>query len=458
MAPPADAAIAAGRLGLGARPDELARIGRDPRGWAGAQLTDAAAFAVTGADLPDARTAAIALEAYRDSRPLERITPQDVDRPGRLFAPLIELAGRDLAARMQKALTTEHGFAERLALFWCNHFTVSATKVAVIPLVGPFEREAVRAHMTGRFEELLVACAHHAGMSLYLDQAQSAGPNSTLGRRRDLGLNENLAREILELHTLGVHGGYTQADVTEFAKALTGYTIANRRMARFAQGATLGDPLFVEAMHEPGARTVLGRRYEQDGADQARAILATLAHHPATARHIATKLCRHFIADEPPPSAVARVERAFNESRGHLPTVHSVLLSCPELWQAQPGKFKTPHDFVVSALRMIGLPNVEPRAAQGAFQMLGQPMYRAPSPAGWDDTAAAWGSPDAVMKRLEWSQALAARTGRFVRPEDALAGALGDALSPRTREAVARAESAEQGLALALMSPEFQRR
>ncbi len=456
--PQADAAIAAGRLGLGARPGELARIGRDPRGWAGAQLTDAAAFAVTGEGLATTRTAVIALEEYRDSRPLERITPQDIDNPGRLFAPLIALAGADLAARMQKALTTEHGFAERLALFWCNHFTVSATKVAVIPLVGPFEREAVRAHMTGTFGELLIACAHHAGMSLYLDQAQSAGRNSTLGRLRDFGLNENLAREILELHTLGVHGGYTQNDVTEFAKALTGYTLANRRVQRFAPQAQLGEPLFVAAMHEPGARTVLGRRYAQDGAAQAHAILVDLAHHPATARHIATKLCRHFIADDPPPAAVARVERAFIETRGHLPTVHSALLSCPELWQTQPGKFKTPHDFVISALRLIGLPRVEPRAAQGAFQMLGQPMYRAPSPAGWSDRAADWGSPDAVMKRLEWSQALAARTGRFVRPEDALAGALGDALSPRTREAVARAESAEQGLALALMSPEFQRR
>ncbi|MCI0433346.1 MAG: DUF1800 domain-containing protein, partial [Gemmatimonadetes bacterium] len=305
----------------------------------------------------------------------------------------------------------------------------------------------------------------HPAMILYLDNQASIGPHSQIANRtaaragsteRKLDINENLAREILELHTVGVNGGYTQADVTSFALALTGWSIGGNR-GRFNEGEA-GKFEFREIMHEPGAQTVLGKRYGEDGVAQPRAVLRDLARHPATAAHIATKLVRHFVADDPPADAVARIEQAFRDSDGDLPTVHAALVSLPQVWSAPPPKFKTPHEFVVSTFRMFEFVPAEPRQVAAPFELLGQRPFSPGSPAGWPDTAERWDGPDALLKRIEWAAAVGDRVGARYRPLDLGAQALGETLKEQTRTAIARAASAAQGVTLLLASPEFQRR
>lgn len=471
------AALALNRFGIGARPGDLDRIATDPQDWLRRQVADPAAFQIQGSGLTDTRSAAIAMQADRERRRDQRQDPpaaRDNRPPRRAAAPppdaaappppgvddirrLNDIALGEALARLNHGLATEHGFAERLAWFWSNHFTVAANKLVTMPFAGAFEREAIRANLTGSFTRLLFASTRHTGMLLYLDQAQSIGPNSQVGRRRDAGLNENLAREILELHTLGVDGGYTQADVTEFARALTGWTTANPRLGRLAGNAEPVSFSFVAAMHEPGARTVLGKSYD-GGEEQARAILTDLARHPATARHVATKLARHFIADDPPASAIKRLEQVFLDTGGDLPKLHAALIDLPEAWEPELRKFKTPNEFVVSALRLARIPNVDQRGATVTQELLGQQTFRASSPKGWSDTAPDWAGPDAIMKRVEWSQQLAGRIADRQRPADTIEAVLGPLLSERSRESVRRAASPRQGFALALMTPEFQRR
>ncbi len=462
-----EGAIAANRFGLGARPGDLALIGTGGRDWLLMQLRDPGQFRFTAPGLPDTRTASAALGAYLLAISERRAQKQDTAAQqaqaepllaARPLAALTQIAVREGAARVNHGLTTPAPFAERLAGFWANHFTVSATKALTIALVGVYEREAVRAHLGGSFGALLQAAARHPGMLLYLDQAQSVGPNSVLGKRRESGLNENLARELLELHTLGAQGGYTQADVTQFAMALTGWTIAGPRTQRFAPDSPAGDFVFVPAMHEPGPRVVLGKRYSEGGEEQAQAILADLARHRATARHVATQLASHFISDSPPEAAINHLEKVFRDSEGDLPSLHRALVSLPQAWERTPQKFKSPQDFLLSGLRLVGAANVEAKAVMAGFELLGQPLYRAPSPEGWPDDGASWLSPDGVMKRLEWSQALAERAIGQRSPEVMLTQALGALANATTLESVRRAESGVQGLTLALMSPEFQRR
>ncbi|HVZ98742.1 MAG TPA: DUF1800 domain-containing protein [Caulobacterales bacterium] len=452
-----DAAIALNRFGLGARPGEVRRIGGAEE-WLARQAEDASAFELTDSELPSSVEAGVALFALREERRASRNGAAQGDPVQQVVMRLAELARPDVEARIQSGLNTDHGFAERLVYFWSNHFTVSAAKGQTAPLVGPFEREAIRAQMQGSFFDLLSATTTHQGMLLYLDQANSVGPNSWIGSRRDTGLNENLAREVLELHTVGVHGGYSQTDVTEFARALTGWTIVGPAVHQRLPASRLGETIFLEQMHEPGQRRIMGRSYSEGGREQALAVLHDLARRPETARRIALKLVRHFIADEPPPSAVARLEHVFLETEGDLPSLHRALAALPEAATPEARKFKSPQDFILSACRMTGVASAPLRGMAGSFQMLAQPIFRAPSPAGWDDVSENWAGPDAIMKRLEWSQALAARVGRRDAPEALAADVLGPGLSDATRAAVARAESAEQGLTLALMSPEFQRR
>jgi uncharacterized protein (DUF1800 family) len=371
------------------------------------------------------------------------------------------------AARVSSALTTNAPFVERLVHFWANHFAVSADKLPVIALAGLLEFEAIRPHVLGKFSDMLIAVEQHPAMLVYLDQAQSIGPDSRAGqviaarRQQKRGLNENLAREILELHTLGVRTGYTQADVTEFARALTGWTVGGLGRgpgARLLGNVPTGQFTFAELIHQPGERQIMGRRYGQDGERQARAVLLDLAVHPATARHIATKLARHFAGDEPPAAMVERLTQAFLKSGGDLPTVYRVILNSPETWSPQPAKFKTPWEWSVSALRALDQQTLEPTLAGALMNQLGQPTWRPGSPAGFDDIAASWAAPEALVRRVEVAQRLGERAGSAVDAralaEKVLPGSLGDT----TRTAIARAESPAEGLALLLVSPEFVRR
>ena len=251
----------------------------------------------------------------------------------------------EAAARYEAAVGADIGFVERLVWFWSNHFCISADKD--IAMVGAYEREAIRAHVLGRFADMLVAVESHPAMLYYLDNVRSMGANSIAGINGDKGLNENLAREILELHTLGVRSGYSQADVTSFANVLTGWTSTDA-----ADPAHGGEFLFNKRLHEPGEQTVLGKFYAQSGVDQGRAVLADLARHTATAQHIAQKLARHFVADEPPPPLVAKLAKAFMDSDGNLKAVAKALVTADEAWTPARTKLKRPSEWIVSMLRL----------------------------------------------------------------------------------------------------------
>jgi len=456
---------AVNRFGMGARPGDPQRIAANPRAWLTGQIEQPEAFQIDDPALPTRQIASAALEQFLQAQrerqtaaPSNESAAQQVAAVATPLRALNQLAAEEALSRTRHALRTDHGFAERLVHFWSNHFTVAATKATTIAWVGLYEREVIRAHACEHFEDMLIAMVQHPGMLLYLDQAQSIGPNSLIGQRRRAGLNENLAREILELHTIGVEAGYSQTDVTELARALTGWTIVGTRTQAWAPNAPSGNFIFIPAMHEPGDRTVLGKRYAQWGEQQALAILRDLARHPATARRVALQLARHFIADEPPAAAVERLAQAYRTSGGHLPTVHRALIDAPEAWSAESLKFKTPAEFLLSSLRLLDQQSIEAAPLRNAINLLGQAPFRAPSPAGWPDRASHWAAPDAIMKRLEWSQMLAERLGRRERPDERLIGALGAQISTATLQAIRRAESQSQGLVLALMSPEFQRR
>jgi len=521
----ADASIALNRFGLGARPDES--IPNDPKGWLKRQLDSFEPKPAAIAAVPTrAKVAGELADFYEQQRMLRQQglggrqlaaaaaaaaapmpgTPQ-ATAPGTPMTapptvpmpPAVPMPGtkpdgaamdpamaarrvvggqvRDdyataVGARMTAALVSPTPFADRLAHFWANHFAVSADKLEVIGLSGLLEFEAIRPNLMGKFGDMLNAVERHPAMLLYLDQAVSIGPNSMAGQiaaRRPRangkgpGLNENLAREIMELHTLGVRSGYTQADVTEFARALTGWTVKGigrgpgARLAGVDDGQP-GDFAFAERLHEPGARTIVGRTFAQDGEQQGQAVLDMLAVSPATAQHVATKLARHFAGDAPPPALVARLKASFVKTGGDLPSLYRVLIDSPECWAAGPVKFKSPWEWTVSTGRALGMKQMLPLAAVGLLNQLGQPTWKPGSPAGYDDIAPSWAGPDALLRRVEASERFATRAGATIDARTLAPKLFPGALTPATEQALARAESPGQGLALLLVSPEMLRR
>ena len=309
-------------------------------------------------------------------------------------------------------------------------------------------------HVLGRFADMLRAVEQHPAMLFYLDNAQSFGPHSKAGQNRKRGLNENLAREILELHTLGVDGGYTQADVTALARILTGWTFAGRE-GRIGEPGTF---VFFANAHEPGEQTLLGKVYPAGGIEQGEAALADLARHAATARHIARKLARHFVADNPPDSLVAKLEKVFRATDGDLKSISVALIDADESWTTPLTKMRTPEEFMLAALRAIDRMPDDPGPILGPLAAMGMPLWQPPGPNGWPDTVDAWASAEGMKSRLDASASIAARGKNLINPSELLDAVAGEAASAETRQAVARAESRQQGLALLFMSPEFQRR
>jgi uncharacterized protein (DUF1800 family) len=374
----------------------------------------------------------------------------------------------EAAARIDAAVDADIGFVERLVWFWSNHFCVSADKD--VAMVGAYEREAVRAHVLGHFGDLLLAVESHPAMLFYLDNVQSMGANSVNGINRDKGLNENLAREILELHTLGVNGGYSQADVTSFANVLTGWTWVDPNDPEHG-----GEFLFNPRLHEPGEQKVCGRVYPDSGVAAGRLLLHDLARHPATARHISEKLARHFIADAPPPSLVAKLTRTYLDTDGHLKSVARTLVTADESWWPQRPKLKKPSEWLAGVLRLakaapparagssavIDLRTPQPQhwpigRVLNAQAMLGEALWRPPAPNGYPDTEAAWIG--GVPRRLDVATDLAAHLPMAVDPLDLIDLSLGPLASPETRQTIARAETRAQAFALLAMAPEFLRR
>ncbi len=371
--------------------------------------------------------------------------------------PINELAAEEALARARLASTTADGFRERWALFWCNHFTVAAKNQDVMVSVGPFEREAIRPHVFKSFAELILASSMHPGMILYLDQQQSIGPNSQAAARRrgGVGLNENLGREIMELHSVGADAGYTQADVTEFARALTGWSVANNPNDPAPGGAFL----YRDTFHEPGPRTVMGKKYNDDGGKQAAQVILDLAQKPQTARRMAHKIAMHFVADDPPPALVARLENVWTRTNGDLGKVAEALVTSRDAYDPTPRKLKTPYDFMVSSWRAANFTPANPaRDVVGPLNSLGMRPFGAPQPNGWSDVSVDWAAPDAIVKRLTWVQGFANANAPQTAPVDEAKAVLGARLTPKTELAVSRAESRPEAFALLLMSPEFQRR
>lgn len=463
MSTATDAAIAANRFGFGARPGELAGLGTAARDALSAQLSGPAPR--IAAELPASQDLLVRIIALREERRRAGDDPaaaqlKVAQRLREVYAPAYL---DDARARFEAAVTSDRSFVERLVQFWSNHFAVSVDKVAVLGLAGAMEREAIRPHVLGRFPDMLKAVEQHPAMLLFLDNQASIGPNSSFaqlaarrGARRVPGLNENLGREILELHTVGVDGGYAQTDVTSLAAVITGWSIGGE--AGPVRGGEPGRFLFRDALHEPGAKSVLGRRYPEDGLAQGERVLRDLALNPRTARHLATKLARHFIADEPPPAVVDRISRAYLDSEGDLPTMYRALLSASESWQPTLRKFKTPTDYIHSTWRALSLPVPAGRAAIAPFELLGQRQFQPGSPAGWPDRAADWDGSSALLKRVEWANNLSRRLGSRANALAIAEGALGILLGDATRTAVSRAQDASQALTLLLSSPDFMRR
>ncbi|MBS7545030.1 DUF1800 domain-containing protein [Ancylobacter oerskovii] len=489
------------RFGLGPRRGDLARIRSDPRGALIEELAQPATARLEDTSLPGsqqalarnaayqravtrarqqkapvaeaARATSVALRAPAERAPggsMEAASGGMATPPAGMATPPVGMAApsmggnglgpspdvpvyeQEVAARLIRLHDVPVGFTERLVLFWANHFAIALKDGTVRILAGAFEREAIRPHVLGRFADMLKAVEQHPAMLFYLDNNQSAGPASNVALKNRRGLNENLARETLELHTLGVAGGYSQADVTSLARILTGWTVASADEDAFNGGRFT----FAPVRHEPGEQTLLGHVYPEGGVEQGEAALLALAAHPATARHIARKFAAHFVGDDPPPALVDRLAASFRTSGGDLKELARSLIESPQAWEAPADKLRSPQEFLFAAVRLTGKPD-QVKMALGQLVAMGQPMWNPGSPKGFPDRSDEWLSPTGIKTRLD----VADQIGRIAGAADPLElaeAAFGASVSQETLRAIRRAESRPQAVALLLMVPEFQRR
>ncbi|KEQ11393.1 hypothetical protein GZ77_25110 [Endozoicomonas montiporae] len=436
------AVIAANRFGLGAKPGDLNIARGNPEQWLLNQLT----LPDLSSGHPDSGEVLDAFYVYR--RKVNRFRQQKMmEKPDNIAGQLFV---RMAADTVYGAVKDEHSLNWRLLDFFSNHFSVSGQGGMMKPLAPTLEREAIAPNLLGSFEQMLVAVEQHPAMLVYLDNAKSVGPSTrAAGNKR--GLNENLAREILELHTLGVHGGYNLEDIQELAKAISGWSVSRPKESQHGF-------VFRQATHEPGTRVVLGKVYRDTGIDQGEAILKDLAIHPATAKFVSFKLARHFISDSPSEDLVKAMTETWRQTKGNIKSVVTTMIEHPDAWHPTPAKLKTPREFYISTLRLTGLPLPNARLLVNTLVNLGHAPFGAGSPAGFSDKSSAWDGADALLKRVDWVNMIS-RQVRMNQPPLELAQAhSGSLLSDHTAKMVSRAESRQQGLALYLMSPEFLRR
>ncbi len=414
----------------------------------------------------------------------------------RYLSGLNNLLTKDEHARFMQAVFSPNGFNERLASFWLNQFSVSTRKEGFMRLLVPvYEAEAIRPHMAGRFADLVKAAVLHPAMLIYLDQVKSFGPTSPQGIKRKAGLNENLGRELLELHTLGAGSGYTQADVRNAAYVLTGMTVdRNTYRSRYAVN-----------MAEQGARDVFGKTYGGKVREQGDivAMIEDLAATPETRSHICRKIAHHFLSDTPPPEVVEAMTVAWKHNDGELTAVYAAMLRHPRSWEEEGQKAKLPFDYIVSGLRALSAeekdmrdlgfapvkqaraepaPNgesmmpamaldtdsrpLDPATSRlrpnpltvSAVARLGQPLWRPSSPAGFDDGFSTWIAGGPLADRIAWARLAAAKLGGNRDPRAFLQETLRDAARQDTIDIVSKAPNRQMGLALVLASPEFNRR
>jgi uncharacterized protein (DUF1800 family) len=474
----AESILALHRFGMGPRPGSIAAIESDPRGALIAELERPSASNIAASSLPpSAKAFRTVTDAYAkrqakaivakkeqeakrqqmaEAASMTEGTAQDTgEMAAKTAADAVPDPGRQIylneaSVRTAAALGAEIGFVERLVWFWSNHLCVSIDKIR--SMSGAYEREAIRPHVLGRFADLLLATEGHPAMLFYLDQTISMGANSIAGINRTRGLNENLAREILELHTLGVRSGYTQSDVIAFANVLTGWTL----VPPGDNPEHGGEFTFNPRLHEPGVQKVLGKSYDDETVEQGQAVLRDLAASPATATHVATKLARYFIADAPPPALVESLVKTFLDTGGDLKEIARTMVSSSESWTQPPTKLKRPSEWVVGMVRATGIAQVDPERFTGGQALLGEPLWRPPSPKGFPDDEASW--IDGMGRRLDVANNFAERVSDRVDPQDVIETVLGSSVSSDVKQAVGRAESRQQALALLFMSAEFQRR
>lgn len=484
------AVVASQRFGFGPRPGDLAAINGDPRGWLLAQIVQPPSLPETLAARPSLRDRLALLQAERQDRKAQKQgdeAKQDSHQHAAEATSAKTAAGGDLrqiyladaAARCQVALASSTPLVERLVQFWSNHFTVSGQRPVVAPLAFAFEQAAIRPHVFGKFSDMLLASTRHPAMLLYLDNAISVGPMSRFGAQRDKGLNENLARELLELHTLGVDGGYSPADIRDVAKILTGWTVAglgkagrqNNKSGKVKWPSPSTDQMasptddqgdgfrYAAPAHEPGDKTVLGKVYSAAGEAEGRMLLLDLARHPATARHVAAKFARHFIGDEPSEVAIQTLAKTYQNSDGDLAALTRQLITLDAAWQVPAQKIRTPNDWVIAVFRALqSHRDDDGKRCLMALRQLGQLPWMAPSPAGWPDRAADWLSPEALMSRIDWARQAVGRLGPDLQPDDMLDAILGGTASAETSFQITNAPSRADAVALLLVSPEFMRR
>lgn len=444
-------AIAAARFGFGPGPQD--NLNGDPKAWLKAQLQgdDPGLASGTFAGLQTGAEALDALHAEGLAR--KAFLQADAGGTAQYHSTLAPIMRAEITAQLNFVTSTPAGFRERLVWFWANHFSVSALQNDTGVFIGPMLREAIRPHVNGNFTDMVLAVERHPAMLRYLDNISSIGPDSPAGLRTGRGLNENLGRECMELHTVGLAAGYSQADVTNMAKILTGWNVAPVDKGGDATGF-----MFRPNLHEPGPQTVMGHQF--DGGEQAGIdALTFLSTYPTTYDLLARKLVIHFVADDPPEAAVAKISGVLRDTKGDLGAASAALVDLPEAWV--PGqKLKTPFEYVVSILRAAPPPpGQKPPEPIGILAQLGQPVWSAPLPNGWPDQAANWAGSDAVMARIDWAYTYSSRfNDAGIDPVQLADNALGPLLRPETQSAMASAGSPREALTLFLTAPEFQRR
>ncbi|MFK0572676.1 DUF1800 family protein [Endozoicomonas sp.] len=454
------AVIATNRFGMGARDHEIKDAQSDPQGWLRTHLTTP----IMDNSLPDSSAVMSQYAEFRARKKAEK-AGQKQNSQNSMMAPLKKTYFQFCSDTLTRTITSTHSFSWRLLDFFSNHFSVSAQGGLMTPLAPTLEREAIAPNLFGSFADLLVAVETHPAMLIYLDNEKSIGPESRQANylkknsKKARGMNENLAREILELHTMGVNGGYQLEDIQELAKAITGWSVAR------PEGKEDHGFLFRERAHQPGQRTVLGKKYPDTGTTQGEAILRDLAVHPATARYVSRKLARHMISDQPPADLVDKMQTQWLKTGGNLNDVITILIQHPQSWQIEPQKLKTPREFLVSVCRATDSlsprkKNVEQhsRMLVNTLTAMGHKPFGAGSPAGFADVGSAWDGSDALLTRIDWANRWVEKLKKRIDPLALADTILGQQMMSDSRTIISRAESRQQGLSLLLLSPEFMRR
>jgi len=441
--------IAVNRFGYGARGDEFESAKKDPKAWIKSQL-----LAINfNSSLPHSNDIFISHAEYqkqkKQSKKQQKNNSQSMSKMTKNF-PRKVLANM-ATDNLNQAIHSSHSVSWRLLDFFSNHFSVSASGRLMAGLSGTLEREAIAPNLLGNFEELLLAVEQHPAMLIYLNNEKSFGPNSRMAKRNKKGLNENLAREIMELHTLGVNGGYSQDDVIELAKGITGWSVKNPRRERSAGF------IFRDYGHEPGQRTLLGKSYPQKGIGQGKQMLRDLAMHPATAKYVCAKLAHHFVSETPPSSLLRKMEESWLKNQGNIKQVMLTLFEADEAWLDTAQKYKTPREFIISTFRMLGQKRINEQALFQSLITLGQQPFNAGSPAGFSDDVKDWFGASALMARIDWSTMVSGYR-KIINAEKMIEIAFSGDVSKHTYQSVMRAESRQHAMTLLLMSPEFQRR